>query len=156
MNSEYVNWNFFWKRVEKHPTFLKFLYYVHLRQYAKLLKPINLKNPEILELGAGTGIISTRIAEQYNGTNILIDNNSAAFDMFKKFNPKSKQIEYRQVDFLTTQIDRRFDLVMSDGLLEHFKDKRKVIERHREFACKEGYVLIFAVDNNDFTAKTTG
>lgn len=150
-NAEYVDWNFFWKRVKKHPLFLKFLYFVHLKKYTKILKKIHLITPAVLEIGAGTGAAALHVQDLYGGSVTLVDNSKIAYEMHKKLFPnRISKINYIRKNFL--EIDRRpeFDLVMSDGLLEHFSEKEEIIEMHKTFAKKNGYILIFALNNNLF------
>lgn len=79
-----VNWDFFWKRVEKHPVFLGFLYFIHMKKYFKILDPLKLKQINILELGAGTGAVSYKLIKRYGGTATLVDNNPAALALHNK------------------------------------------------------------------------
>ena len=80
-NAEYVDWNFFWKRVKKHPLFLKFLYFVHLKKYTKILKKIHLITPAVLEIGAGTGAAALHVQDLYGGSVTLVDNSKMAYEM---------------------------------------------------------------------------
>lgn len=151
-NKEYVDWDFFWKRVKKHPHFLKFIYFVHFKKYKKILKKINIKAPDVMEIGAGTGAAAIHIQDIYGGSVTLVDNNGIAYEMHKKlFHNRSGSIKYLKEDF--TKIARRpdYNLVMSDGLLEHFSKKEDIIELHKSFTKANGYILIFALNNNLFT-----
>ncbi|TCL57637.1 methyltransferase family protein [Kineothrix alysoides] len=149
---EKVDWDFFWKRVRKHPLFLEFLYFLHLKKYRKVLEKIELREPSVLEVGAGTGAASVHVQDLYGGNITLVDNNEIAYEMHKKlFRNKAAGIRYLREDFL--KIDRKpeYDLVMSDGLLEHFSKKEDIIELHKSFTKVNGYILIFALNNNLFT-----
>lgn len=148
---EFVDWNFFWRRVKKHPLFLEFLYRVHLRKYTKVLKQIPLSAPDVLELGAGTGQASLHIEKMYGGHVTLVDNNPIAYELHKKLCNQHDRISYIRKDFFNYHPGQYFDLVLSDGLLEHYSDKKEMVQFHQGFAKKGGYVLIFALNNNAFT-----
>jgi ubiquinone/menaquinone biosynthesis C-methylase UbiE len=150
-NDEYVNWDFFWNRVEKHPGFLNFLYSVHLKKYFKLLEPLGLKSPKMLELGAGTGKISFELLKKYGGEAVLIDNNEKAFSLHKKLIKDCDNIKYVKADFFKAGIEDKFDLVFSDGLLEHFSDKSRILDLYKSLVKPEGQILIFALNDNLFT-----
>lgn len=151
-NKEYVDWDFFWKRVKKHPLFLNFLYFIHLKKYKKILKKINLKAPDVLEIGAGTGAAAIHIQDIYGGSVTLVDNNEIAYEMHKKlFHNRTESIKYLKEDFTKIAWRPEYNLVMSDGLLEHFSKKEDIIELHKSFTKVNGYILIFALNNNLFT-----
>lgn len=149
---ERVDWDFFWIRVKKHPVFLKFLYSVHLRKYKKVMNNATLKNPNVVELGAGTGAAALRVQELFGGKVTLVDNNAIAYEMHRKlYRAKKSGVRYLRADFNTIECRAVYDLVMSDGLLEHFSKKEDMIKLHKSFAKKNGYILIFALNQNLFT-----
>jgi ubiquinone/menaquinone biosynthesis C-methylase UbiE len=150
-NNEHVNWDFFWNRVEKHPKFLDFLYSVHLKKYFKILDSQGIIKPRVLELGAGTGKISYELVKKYGGEAVLIDNNNKAFSLHTRLIKSCDNIEYLKDDFFTANIEGYFDLVFSDGLLEHFSDKSAILKLHKKYLKSGGYLLIFALNNNLFT-----
>jgi len=113
-----------------------------------LVKNIKIKNPEILEIGAGSGLFAQKIIEKYNGSAILFDNNLNAYKMFKKFYNKKLKIAYFIGDLFHLSFKKKFDMVISDGLIEHFKDIKKVILIHEKFTKKGGYVIIVFPHNS--------
>lgn len=150
--TETVNWDFFWKRVEKHPLFLRFLYFIHMKKYFKLLDPLKLEQINILELGAGTGSISYELNKRYGGTATLVDNNPAALTLHHKLIKDKKNLQYLDTDFFKTELPRQYDLVFSDGLLEHFPDKGIIIDLHKKFVKPGGWILFFALQRNFFNS----
>lgn len=149
---EYVDWDFFWKRVKKHPVFLRFLYCVHLKKYRKILKKICFNAPNIIEIGAGTGAAAMNVQVLYGGKVTLVDNNDIAYELHKKlFKDRSGEVRYLREDFQKMDQKPEYDLVMSDGLLEHFSNKEENIGLHKSFAKENGYILIFALNDNLFT-----
>lgn len=143
LTGQYFNWNEFWAFTGKQKLFNSVLYQFHYRQYLKLLKSISLKDISYLELGAGTGIISQRLIRRLGGQCVLVDNNELAHQLFMANKQKDVDVEYLQMDIFELNLDRRFDLVCSDGLIEHFSEKTSVLELHRRFLQQDGYIIIF-------------
>jgi ubiquinone/menaquinone biosynthesis C-methylase UbiE len=117
------------------------------RAYKKLLKRVDLKNPKVLELGSGTGINSLTIAKGLNATEItLVDNNKKAFEISRKVFEKSDiQVKFLCKNILNLNLSQRFDIVHSEGLIEHFngKDRMLVFKKHRDFCRTGGFIIIF-------------
>jgi SAM-dependent methyltransferase len=113
-----------------------------------LVKNIKIKNPEVLEIGAGTGLLAQKILEKYNGFAILVDNNLNAYQMFKKFYNRKLKIAYVIGDLFHLSFKKEFDVVISDGLIEHFKDIKKVMLIHEKFTRNGGYVIIVFPHNS--------
>jgi SAM-dependent methyltransferase len=113
-----------------------------------LVKNIKIKNPEVLEIGAGTGLLAQKILEKYNGFAILVDNNLNAYQMFKKFYNRKLKIAYVIGDLFHLSFKKKFDVVISDGLIEHFKDIKKVMLIHEKFTRNGGYVIIVFPHNS--------
>jgi SAM-dependent methyltransferase len=151
VSQELVDWDFFWSRVEKHPLVLKILYFVHLRHYRKILLSTTIDNPRILELGAGTGQASIFVKQIYGGEITLIDNNILAYEMFKKMCKNASEINYLRKNIFEIEPLPMYDLVISDGLLEHFSDKKSLVSLHKSFTRSTGFILIFALSDNLFT-----
>ena len=109
-----------------------------------LLKEVKLtRNPRILELGAATGFLSRWLLSQYGGTAVLVDNSKASYQAYCSLkNPFKKAITYVNRDIFLLELTGTFDLVCSFGLIEHFVDKKEVIEIHRQFLAPGGFILI--------------
>jgi len=98
----------------------------------------------ILELGGGSGCVSGVVARKLGLESkalTLIDNSPEAKRAWKQLSGFGK---YIQGDFFTNDFEgRRFDLVFSDGLVEHWPDREErlgVIRRHAELSTR--YVMI--------------
>lgn len=137
------NWDVFWKVVSSKPLLLKFLYYSHFKKYKALLSKIPLAKPKILELGAGTGVLAQRLLELFGGEAILVDNNTKAFELFQKFKKDDLKVAYLQEDIFNLKTQNKFDLVFSDGLVEHFEDKKAILDLHKKHLKKEGSLFFF-------------
>lgn len=116
------------------------------RSYKKFLKEIGLcSESRVLELGCGTGKNSLKIYKDYNCKITLVDNCKAIIkkskEMFKKNNVNAKFI---LKDIFTLKLNKKYNLVFSEGLIEHFsgKERKKIFKIHKKFVKRNGYILI--------------
>lgn len=139
------NWNVLWSKTSSNSLSVKMHHKIVFNAYKKLLDPLNLKNPEIIELGCGPAGLSARLVKRYGGSATLVDKSrnalKLAFSIFKKDDLKCKILKK---DLLKFNLRKRFDLVHSDGLIEHFigEQQVKIIKIHRKYVNKNGYILI--------------
>jgi SAM-dependent methyltransferase len=115
------------------------------RMMLKLFQGLEFKidSPRILELGAGTGFLTRWLISRYKGSGVLVDSSKAAYEEFlTKKDPFVRQVNYINQDIFTLNLEESFDLVCSFGLIEHFKDKKAVIDVHKKFIAPGGWVLI--------------
>lgn len=59
---------------------------------------------------------------------------------------KQNDIEVIENDLFSYQAEQKYDLVLSCGLIEHFKDTKDIIERHLRF-LKPGGILLITLPN---------
>lgn len=115
----------------------------------KLLADVNLKNPKILGLGSGTGSSSLIIAKILQAKEMtLVDTDKKALVISKKLVRDSGlkiKVDYLDKSILDLDLKKRFHLVHSEGLIEHFygDNRIKALEKHADFCQKGGYLLIF-------------
>ena len=121
------------------------------RAYKKLLKNVYVnKNPKILELGSGSGINSMLISRVLKANQItLVDFNQKAFEINRKIIKCSGlklHMRYISRNILDLNLNERFDIVHSEGLIEHFygKNRTTVFKKHVAL-CKEGGFIIILV-----------
>lgn len=136
-----MTWGDIWKGVEnirfgKEPYVWKF--------YEILLGDYNFKNKSVLELGCGTGINS--ILMGLRGARVtVLDKSREALDIVKKqAEGVSVDIEIVYGDMFDSDFDNEFDLVHSEGLIEHFREEKRqeVVNIHARAAKKSGLVLL--------------
>lgn len=117
------------------------------KSYKELLKDVRVKNPKILEMGSGSGINSLLLSDYLKcGDITLVDFNKKAMEISKKLSWNSG-IKVKQIhaDVLKLGTKEKFDIVHSEGLLEHFygKERLAVLKKHIDCCRKGGYVAIF-------------
>jgi len=126
-------WDFFWR----------------WGRYKLFLKAANLCEPDVIELGCGPGIMSLKIKKTHGGSLTLVDQAKSALIKANYMSKKilkakeQKDIYYLNKDFFKMDNYKKYDLVHSQGLIEHF-ELDKIIKRHADFVKKGGYVLIIA------------
>jgi SAM-dependent methyltransferase len=129
------------------------LYRMHFRHYIRLLEGVLPDQPRILELGAGSGVIPRRIVSRWGGRATLVDSNRAARDLFLAGRVNDEPLDYVLADVLELDFPPVFDLVYSDGLIEHFPEKNKVMAAHLRALKPSGHLVLF-VPNNSFLFRT--
>jgi SAM-dependent methyltransferase len=116
------------------------LYYNVVLKYLE-----NLKNPLVIELGCGTGI----------DLNIISEQNSSINPFASDLSVKSIQICHNISSDLKNEVklfvsntlllplkNCQFDVVFSQGLIEHFKNPITVIKEHMRVLKTGGYLII--------------
>jgi SAM-dependent methyltransferase len=143
-NNEAEKWNKKWNSANQGLTWVGRLM---LRSKQKALREIlgKLKISTAIDVGCGLGyMLST-----FNDLNINavgIDTSSAAvkFCQRKNLRAEKKSLE---------EVDDKYDLVFSDGLLEHFLNFEPLAKKMTEISNK--YVLIIQTDHASFWGKTS-
>ncbi len=108
-----------------------------------LLRGLDVKKPNILELGAATGFLTRWLVTQYDGRGTLVDRNEASYKAFNSLKDTSKEyIQYLVKDIFELELEEKFDIVCSFGLIEHFEDKSEVLEVHKRYLSEDGLLII--------------
>lgn len=111
----------------------------------KLTSGLTLSNPNVLEIGAATGLLSRWFLDSFGGSATLIDNNQSSYHAFQammKGYDQEYSMEYHIEDLFSYVPEKSYDICCSFGLIEHFADKKNVIEAHRKHLKAHGYVVI--------------
>ncbi len=143
-----TDWDSWWrsKRVEKniYPLIKRLTTAHKMRLLYGMLNGIPLDRPRILEFGAGSGMATARLLERFGGRATLIDYSPEAKIFFDDLEKGQLEIEYILGDLFDLELSGVYDIVFSDGLVEHFQGKEldELIRKHRQFLAGNGYVLI--------------
>lgn len=83
-------------------------------------------SPEILDLGAGTGLFSEFVQQKYPNAKItLVDLSQNMLDIAQKRFSSNKNINIIQQDFTTFKDEKLYDAVISSLAIHHLEDKAK-------------------------------
>jgi len=141
-----------WKKeIKRHEYERKYFFSLLVKNITKL----NIKNPRVLEIGCGTAIdsyiLAQKIEAQVTATDLLEESIKVAGDISTLF-PKKIKLEIADASNFKYKNDT-FDVIFSQGLLEHFKDPDKIIKEQIRI-LKSGGLLVIDVPQkyNPYTA----
>ena len=117
-----------------------------LRDFVSLHAPAR-KPLTVLELGGGNSCFLDGLMQRFTmKPYVVLDNSGEGMRLAReRFEPAyGDRVDYIEDDVFTANPERRFDLVFSVGLIEHFDDQamRKLIGLHRRWVVPDGLVLI--------------
>jgi len=141
-----TDWEKYWERYDDF--FWRLGVWRKRAVYSHLLKNVNLSSPKILELGSGSGVNSLNIAEILGARKItLVDFQDKAIEISKKLVKESNikpHVNFLKKDVRHLNLNEKFDIVHSDGLIEHFygEERLSVFKKHVQFCKKSGFVII--------------
>lgn len=103
-----------------------------------------------VELGSGRGDLSVLLAERGADVTLLDASEKALEQAEHRFTRLGLSATYQEVDMLhlNEAILNRFDVALSSGVIEHFKDEERtrVIRAHRD-SVRPGGIVIISVPN---------
>lgn len=98
------------------------------------------KKPNILDIGAGTGLLSSFIIEKYPNANLtLIDISEKMIEVAKSRLKYKTDVTYIIDDYTKYQFDKKYEIVISSLSIHHLTDIEK----------KELYARIYSILNQD-------
>lgn len=103
---------------------------------------------EVMDFGAGTGLISSRVAPHVKKI-VALDTSEGMLDKLvakAEFNGKVEAICHNIID---CPIDYRFDLIMSAMAMHHVEDTDKLIQRFAEHLKPGAMVALADLDKED-------
>ena len=136
-----MSWDNYWDEMSRMRPVYSVVQSFHWRNYAALLKGLELKHPRFLEIGAGSGMLSMKMLERYGGDVTLVDKSPSAKNSCTLCDDR---INYVVEDAFNLKFNDEFDLVFSDGVIEHFPDvrQRELVAVHAD--ASKRYVIMFA------------
>lgn len=137
-----------WDRVWKRKGFLTKLVDFGREKYnnyfIRVLEKKCNKNSKVLEVGCGTASLTLMLCDRIKKL-IGIDISKKALEIAEQ---NAKNLNVSNAEFIKmdctkmTFPSKTFDLVWSQGLIEHFKDPLKIVEEKIRVCKKGGHVLI--------------
>lgn len=136
-------WQNIWKRRGLFPFVIdtgRTIYNWFFRRY---LRTYITKDKYLLELGCGTSSLTLSLASQVKGL-VGIDNAESALERSQKSADQMgvTNSKFELGDCLALTYENQFDIVWSQGLMEHFEDPVKVATEHYKAARPGGIALI--------------
>jgi len=111
------------------------------------------KDIKIIDIGCGTGYILNFFRKNNYPNSIGIDNSKNALELCKKlfnftFGKDIFLMDCRKIDFS----DNRFDLVFSEGLIEHFKNPLPIVREMCRLSKK--WILLIQPNSKSIIGRT--
>ena len=99
---------------------------------------------DFLEIGAAPGDYSAALCHDRAWKPVGIDYSDDAEKYLETLAVFGKKAELFKIDFLLETLDRQFDVVMSVGVIEHFRGQslEHVLNLHDRYLREGGYVVI--------------
>ena len=117
--------------------------YLFHQQLEKIVKTNNVQTA--IELGGFPGYYSIFLHKYFEVRTTLFDyfiHPDILKKVLNKNGLKENDIKVIENDVFQYQPEQKYDLVLSCGLIEHFKDTKDIVERHLEFLKPEGTLFI--------------
>ena len=116
---------------------------------ASILQHVELhERMNVLDFGAGTGLISAQIAPRVNRI-VALDTSQAMLDKLESKAELKGKVETVCRDILDDPLESRFDLIASAMALHHVEDTSKLIQRFCEQLNDSGVIALADLDKED-------
>ncbi len=116
----------------------------------KIIENINLnKNMHLLDLGAGTGLLSFFLSDHIRKITAL-DNSASMLEVFKSKQDRFNcQTDIIYADITKERIDEKFDGIISSMTIHHIKDIKKLFETLRVLLNPGGFIALADLVSED-------
>jgi 2-polyprenyl-3-methyl-5-hydroxy-6-metoxy-1,4-benzoquinol methylase len=96
----------------------------------------------VLEIGACPGSNLLALALSHGYRPVALDYLPAVRSLPAAFRKHDVEVEIIEADFLSIPEDRKFDVVMSFGFIEHFNDAEAVLRKHWALVAENGFLML--------------
>ena len=145
--SQEKEWDSVWKKRGIPARIVDFGRSIYVFFFERVLKRYLPKNALMLELGCGTSMLTVSLAKHLPDIKVTgLDISQASLDISRK-NAEEKGVrnmEFVIGDCKRVHYENHFDLVWSNGLLEHFENPEAIAREHFK-AVKQGGAALIAV-----------
>lgn len=102
--------------------------YMDIYYNAAVELTLKFNNPTILDLGAGTGILTQLLHQQHPNSHItLVDMSSKMLQIARRKFSNIKNIEYIEDNYLTMKFPHKYDIIISSLSIHHLDDDEKQV-----------------------------
>ncbi len=100
--------------------------------WRKFLEHVDLRNRSYLEIGAGRGVFGKLALEAGASQVCLLDQSAEAMRICREYIGEDARVSYVVENAIDFHPAEKFDVVLSNGLIEHFldEDQRLIVEAH--------------------------
>lgn len=131
------HWKDYWKRPDHQPVVR------HEELLENLLAITSVKGKKVLEVGAGMGGDSIFLAKKGANVTVLDFTNEALTSIRSNATKERVRIETVQADARSMPFKTNtFDIVFHQGLLEHFKNPREILDEQIRVLKPGGFLLV--------------
>ena len=152
MNENKNRWDSLWKTHRVSDKISRF----NLLSFYEIKKYIDLSELNTIEVGCGTGSLSLLFSQVAKSVTLL-DYTENSLKLAKEvFETRGiSNCSFVQDDLFDLHHNKKYDLVVSSGLLEHFKGEELLtcLNAHKYLAKRNGYVIIIAPSDTWFNEK---
>ena len=147
------SWNEIWKETEKLSWFRRKSYESIRSKLKEILSQIDLSvKAKIIDVGCGSGTTLHFFRELGYKHSIGIDNSPSSINLCRKLFGFKEGKDVFLMDIIKNKFkSREFDLVFSNGLLEHFADFTPFVKEMCRISKK--YILLFQPDPTSIAGK---
>ena len=116
---------------------------------ASILEQVQLhEQMDVLDFGAGTGLIAARIAPRVKRI-VAVDISPAMLEKLAAKPELEGKVETVCRDLLEDPLDERFDLIASAMALHHVEDTSRLLQRFNEMLNDSGTIALADLDRED-------
>jgi len=137
------DWNHFWK-LDNTEQFTQISW--SKRRIITILEPFVKEGNKSLDAGCGSGFFSKYFCDQGMET-VSLDYSDKALEIARTMTEGRAKIVKQDLLLpnVSEKIEERFDLIFSDGLLEHFPQEHQdvILKNFRSLLSKEGVIITF-------------
>jgi len=105
-------------------------------------------NMEILDFGAGTGLIAAHVAPMVKRL-WAVDVSASMLEKLKAKAELADRVETVRQDIMTKPLTRTFDGIVSAMAMHHVQDSKQLFERFYEHVAPGGFVALADLDQED-------
>lgn len=130
---------------------LKLLRIIEILRLVSMVRAPGKKNVEIHDFGCGEGILSSILSHVGNVTGC--DISKKAIEEAQRQYPK---VKFFEIDAEKQQVESRFDIVVSQEVIEHIRNKENYLQSCRQCLRAGGFLILTTPNKSIFDQRIGG